>query len=83
MKLGLELVDFLELTSTNHKLHLAEVRPHIWSSVQGDISLRLKPFVVSQAKTQLYQTLPNLYYGIFLLHAFYRINRSFKGRESI
>ena len=70
MKLGLEVVDFLELTSTDHKLHLAKVRPHIWPSVQGDISLRPKPFVVSQAKTRLYPTLPNLYHGILLLHAF-------------
>ena len=70
MKLGMKAVDFLKLASTNHKLHLAEVRPHIWPSVQGDISLRLEPFTVSQAKTQLYQTLLNLYHGIFLLHGF-------------
>ena len=44
MKLGLEVVDFLELISTNHKLHLAVVRPHIWPFVQGDISLRSEPF---------------------------------------
>ena len=54
MKLGLEVVDFLKLTYTNHKLHLAVVRPHIWPSVQGDISLHPEPFAISQAKTQLY-----------------------------
>ena len=54
MKLGLEVVDFLGLTSTNHKLHLAIVRPHIWPSIQGDISLCPELFVISQAKTQLY-----------------------------
>ena len=43
-------MDFLKLTSTNHKLHLADVRLHIWPSVQGDISLRQEPFAVSQAK---------------------------------
>ena len=70
MKLGLETVNFLKLTSTNHKLHLAEVRPHIWPSVQGDISLRPKPFAVFHAKTQLYLTLLDLYHGSLLLHAF-------------
>ena len=70
MKLGLEAVNFLKLTSTNHKRHLAEVRPHIWPYVQGDISLRPEPFVVFQAKTQLYLTLLDLYHGSFLLHAF-------------
>ena len=68
MKWGREVVDFLKLTSTNHKLHLAEVRPHIWPSVQGDISLRLEPFAISLAKAQLYHTLPNLYHGILLFH---------------
>ena len=29
-----------------------------------------EPFSISKAKTQLYQTLPNLYHGILLLHAF-------------
>ena len=70
MKLVLEVVDFLGLTSTNHKFHLAAVRLHIWPSVQGDISLRLKPFAISQAKTQLYFIPLNLYHGILLLHAF-------------
>ena len=70
MKLGLEAVDFLRLTSTNHKMHLAVVRLHIWPFVQVDILLHPKPFSISQAKTQLYQTLPNLYHGILLLHAF-------------
>ena len=70
MKLGLEAVDFVKLTSPNHKLHLAEVRPHIWPSIQGDISLCLEPFVVSPAETQLYLTLPYLYHDILLLHAF-------------
>ena len=70
MKWGREVVDFLKLIFTNHKLHLAVVRLNIWPSVQGDISLRPKHFAVSQAKTQLYQTLPNLYHGILLLYAF-------------
>ena len=70
MKLGLEVVDFLKLTSINLMLHLAEVRLHIWPSVRGDISLHLEPFAVSQAKTQLYHTLPNLYHEILLFHAF-------------
>ena len=70
MKLGLEVVDFLKLASTNHKMHLVEVRLHIWPSVQRDISLRPEPFAIFQAKTQLYQTLLNLYHGILLLHAF-------------
>ena len=70
MKLDMKIVDFLKLSFTYHKLHLVEVRPHIWSYVQGDISLCLEPFTVSQAKTQLYPTLPNLYHGILLLHAF-------------
>ena len=83
MILGLEAVDLLELTSTNHKLHLAKVRPHIWPSVQGDISLRLEPFVVSQAKTQLYQTLPNFTMEFFYSMLSYRINRSPRGCKSI
>ena len=70
MKLGLKVVDFLGLTSTNYKLHLAIVRHYIWPSVQGDISLRPELFVISQVKTQLYHTLPNLYHVILLLHAF-------------
>ena len=70
MKLGLEVVDFIELASTNHKLYLVAVRPHIWPSIKGDISLCPEPFSISQAKTQLYQTLPNLYHGILLLHVF-------------
>ena len=70
MKLGLEAVDFLRLTSTNHKLHLATVRPHIWPFVQVDILPCLKLFIISQTSTQLYQTLPYLYHGIPLLHAF-------------
>ena len=70
MKYGLGVVDFLKLASANHKMNLVEVRPHIWPSVQGDISLHADPFAISPAKTQLYQTLPNLYYGILLLHAF-------------
>ena len=70
MKLGWEAMDFLELASTNHKLHLAEARPHTWPFVQVDILLSPKFFVISQAKTRLYQTLLNLYHGILLLHAF-------------
>ena len=79
MKLGQETMDFLELASTNHKLHLAAVRSHIWSSVQGDIVLRLEFFVISQAKTQLYQTLINLYHGIILLHAFLQNQSELEG----
>ena len=70
MKLGLEAIDFLRLISTNHKLHFAAVRLQIWPFVQVDILLHLEPFSISQAKTQLYQTLPNLYHGTLLLHAF-------------
>ena len=70
MKLGREAMDFLKLASTNHKLHLAAVRPHIWPFVQMDILLRPELFLISQAKTQLYQTLLNLYHGSLILHAF-------------
>ena len=70
MKLGREVMDILRLASTNHKLHLIAVRPHIWPSVQVDILLRPELFVISQARTQIYQTLLNLYHGILLLHAF-------------
>ena len=75
MKLVLEAMDFLELASTNHKLQLAAMRPHIWPFVQVGILLRPKLFVISQAKTRLYQTLLNLYHGIILLHDFLQ-NRS-------
>ena len=70
MKLVLEAMDFLELASTNHKLHLATIRPHIWPFVKVDILLRLELFVISQDKNRFYQTLLNLYHGIFLLYAF-------------
>ena len=70
MKLFYEAMDFLELASTNHKLHLAAMRPHIWPFVQVDILLRPELFVISQVKTRLYHTLLNLYNGILLLHAF-------------
>ena len=60
MKLVLEAMDFLELASTNHKLHLAATIPHIWPFVHVDILLRPELFVLSQAKIQLYQTLLNL-----------------------
>ena len=79
MQLGLKAVDFLRLTSTNHKLHLAAVRPHIWPSVQGGILLRPEPFSISQAKIMLYHTLPSLYYGILLLHAFLQNQSELKG----
>ena len=69
MKVVLEALDFLELASTNHKLHLAAMRPHTWPYVQVDILLRPEIFVIYRAKTQLYQTLLNLYHGILLLHA--------------
>ena len=75
MKVVLEVMHFLELASTNHKLHRAAMRPHIWPFVQVDILLRLELFVISQAKARLYQTLINLYNGILLLHAFLQ-NRS-------
>ena len=74
MKLVLEAMNFLELDSTNHKLRLAAMRPHIWPSIRVDILLRLELYVISQAKTWLYQTLLNLYHGILLLHASYRID---------
>ena len=70
MKLGREAMDFLELASTNNKLYLAAMRSYIWSFVQVDILLCPELFVISQAKTQLYQTLLNLYHRILLLHAF-------------
>ena len=54
MKLGWEEMDLLELASTNHKLHLAVVRPHIFPFVQVDILLRPTLFVISEAKTRLY-----------------------------
>ena len=79
MKLGLDVVDFLRLISTNHKLNLAAVRPHIWSFVQVDILLRLEIFVISQARTKLYQTLPNLYHGIPLLHVFLQNQSELEG----
>ena len=63
-------MDFLELASTNHKLHLAAMRPYIFPFVHVDILLRPEPFSISQAKTQLYHTHLNLYYGILLLHVF-------------
>ena len=50
MKLVLEVVDFLELASTNHKLHLVGMIPHTWPFVQADILLCPKLFVISQAK---------------------------------
>ena len=79
MKLGLEAVDFLRLTPTNHKLHLAAVRPHIWPFVQVGILLSPEPFSISQAKTQLYHTLLNLYHGISLLHVFLQNQSELKG----
>ena len=69
MKFGQEAIYFLRLASTNHKLLLVAVRPHICPFVQVDILLRPEPFVNSQAKTRLYKTLLNLYHGIILLHA--------------
>ena len=66
MKLDLEAMDFLELASTNHKLHLAAMRLHIWPSVQGDISLHPEPFEISPAKTQLYQCKTREKNSIFL-----------------
>ena len=50
MKLVMEAMDFLELASTDHKLHLAAMRPHICPFVQVDILLRPKLFVIFQAK---------------------------------
>ena len=47
MKLVLEAMDLLELDSTNHKLHLAAMIPHIWPSVQVEILLRLELYVIS------------------------------------
>ena len=79
MKLVMEAMDFLELTSTNHKLHLAAVRPHIWPFVHVSILLRPEFFVISQGRTQLYQTLLNLYHGILLLHAFLPNQLELKG----
>ena len=79
MKLGLEAVDFLKLTSTNHKMHLVEMRSHIWPSIQGDISLRPYPFIVSPAKTQLHLTLLDLYHEILLFHAFLPNRSKLKG----
>ena len=54
MKLVLEAMDFLELASTNHKLHLAAMRLHIFPFVNVDILLLPELFVISQAKTRLY-----------------------------
>ena len=70
MKVVLEAMDFLEPVSTNHKLHLAAMRLHTWPFVQVDILLRPELFVISRAKTRIYQTLLNLYHIIILLHAF-------------
>ena len=72
MKLVMEAMDFLERASTNHKLHLATMRPHIWPFVQVDILLCQELFVISQAKNRLSQTIINLYHEILLLHAFLR-----------
>ena len=79
MKLVLEAMDFLRLTSTNHKPHLVAVKPHIWPFFEVDILLRPKLFVISQAKTRLYQTLLNLYHEILLLHAFLKNQLALKG----
>ena len=70
MKVVMEAMDFLKSVSTNHKLHLATMRSHTWPFFQVDIRLRPELFVISRAKTRLYQTLLNLYHGILLLHAF-------------
>ena len=47
MKLVLEALDFLELASSNHKLHLEAMRSHIWPFFQVDIlsdSFKLVPW---------------------------------------
>ena len=79
MKLVLEAMDFLELASTNHKLHLTAMRPYICPFGQVGILLRLELFVISQAKTRFYQTFLNLYHGILLLHAFLQNQSKLEG----
>ena len=79
MQLVLEEMDFLKLTSTNHKLHLATMRLHIWPFVLVDILLLPELFVMSQAITHLYHTLLNLYHGIPLLYVFIHNQSELKG----
>ena len=70
MQLDLEAVDFSKPASTNHKLHLAAMKLHMWPFGPLDISLHLEPFPVFQAKNRLNLTIPYLYHGIIPLHDF-------------